>query len=118
MLFNTWFGQMRPKANAPGQFYYRVKRPIGRIQLKRLEVNGCNTEYRADSRGNMNVAAQEHIRDFVGLGYPIYNGMFIEVIDLPSEPFVSIPQHSFLLWPDNPEYDRRVLEGLSQKKEA
>lgn len=107
MLFNTWFGQMRPKSNSPGQFYYRPKRPIGRIQLRKLTPDGYNVEYKANSLGNMDIRAPEHIRDFVGLGYPVYNGMFIEPTTAED-----------MLWPDNPEYNRRVLEGLNLRKEV
>ena len=118
MLFNTWFGQMRPKPNAPGEFYYRPKRPIGRIQLRRLFASGYNVEYRADSRGNIEVLAPEHIRDFVGLGYPVYNGVFMEAVALPDQTFSECPRYHFLVWPDNPEYNRRVMEALSLRREA
>ena len=107
MLFNTWFGQMRPKANSPGEFYYRPKRPIGRIQLRKLTPEGESIEYRADSFGNMNVNAPEHISDFVGLGYPLYNGMFFGPTTMED-----------VLWPNNPEYNRRIMEGLNLRKEV
>ena len=107
MLFNTWFGQMRPKPMSLGQYYYRPKRPIGRIQLRKLEEGDHNVEYIADRLGNIDVEAPEHIQDFVGLGYPIYNGMFIDPTTTED-----------MLWPDNPEYNRRVLEGLNKRKEG
>jgi len=124
MLFNIWFGQMRPKpkdlswANVPGDFYYRPKRPMGRLMVQRLEPQGASVEYKADSRGNINVRAPIHIKDFVSMGWPIYNGVFMEDIRPPDGPLMGCPNHSFLLWPDNPEYNRRVLEGLKQLKEA
>jgi len=105
MLFNTWFGQMRPLPNQPGKFYFRPKMPVGKIQLRKL--GKYNTQYVADKRGNMEVLAHEHIKDFIGLGYPIYNGMFI-----------GETTREDLIWPDNPEYNRRVMAGLSQIKEA
>jgi hypothetical protein len=125
MLFNTWFGQMRPKpkdlawACVPGDYYYRPKRPIGKIYLQRIaDKNGqeYQSTYEADSRGNMRVEAPEHIRDFVGLGYPIYCGLFMELIQRPDGPSRECPRHHFLLWPDNPAYNDRFLEGISKLK--
>lgn len=114
MLFNTWHGQMRPKANAIGEFYYRPKRPVGKIQLRRLKEGGESVEYRADDRGNMEVFAPEHIHDFVNLGYPIYCGVFAEKVALPSGQFRACPNYHFLVWQENPEYGRRVMEGLNR----
>ena len=115
MLFNTWFGQMRKNGD---KFYYQPKRPIGKIQLKSLAPPGqykrYNTQYEADTRGNMEISSPEHIKDFVALGYPIYNGVFMEDIQItnPNIGFIVCPRYEFLLWPDNPEYDNRVLDGL------
>ena len=114
MLFNTWFGQMRwQPAQAVSSEYrwmHRPKRPIGRIQLRSLEPEGgkgkrLNKEYVADRLGNMEVLAHEHIEDFIALGWPIYNGLFVEDTSVTD-----------MLWPDNPEYNRRVLEGLSKQR--
>ena len=107
MLFNTWFGQQRWNATTKS-WYHNPKRPIGTIQLRDLrpvllDTKRVNYQYKADERGNMNVTAPEHIKDFVGLGYPVYNGMFI-----------GPASQADLLWPNNAEYDRRVLEGLNQ----
>ena len=112
MLFNTWFGQMRwQQVNFKANLYnwvYRPKRPIGQIQLRSLLPPDStrkreNALYVADERGNMDIRAPAHIRNMIDLGYPIYNGMF-----------TGPTSQDDLLWPSNPEYDRRVLEGLNQ----
>ena len=112
MLFNTWFGQMRWQQVRIGsndyQWVYRPKRPIGQIQLRSLLPPNSpkkreNVLYKADERGNMDIRAPEHIKDFIGLGYPIYNGMF-----------TGPTTQEDLLWPSSPEYDRRVMAGLNQ----
>lgn len=145
MLFNTWFGQMRPAPVSKPEdryhsvlevvdemvkrhgvaditvagFYYRPKRPIGQIQLRNLAPPGeqkrYNVLYTADERGNMDVQASEHIRDFVLLGYPLYNGVFMEPVQRPDAPSSVCPRHHFLLWPDDAEYNRRILSALSQR---
>lgn len=154
MLFNTWFGQMRPSStngsNVPyitklqsisnqfkgearvtadaqgaGGYTYRAKRAMGTLMVRDLtpkakrgeSFKAQSVKYTVDNRGNMDVVAPEHILGFAGLGYPVYNGLFIEDIVCPRERFISCPRESFLLWPDNPEYDRRIMEGLSKAKE-
>jgi hypothetical protein len=103
--------QLRQGANDYG-WVHRPKSPKGKIQLRSLEPDGTkgrkeNAEYIADERGNMDVRAAKHIQDFIGLGWPIYNGIFMGDTSVAD-----------LLWPNNPEYDRRVLEGLNLRTEV
>ena len=109
MLFNTWFGQVRPHSGVMGGYYYVPKRPIGKIQLRKLEKNGYNVQYEADWCGNMDIRAPEHVRDMLGLGYPIfdhYTGWVLPSFALPA------PMTDGLIYPDNPAFDTKILEAL------
>lgn len=114
MLFNTWFGQMRFQqvrvGNNERAWTHRPKRPIGKIQLRDLRPASFSgkrqsVEYRADKLGNMDVTAKGHIEDFVLLGWPIYNGVFLEPTAVTD-----------MLWPNDPAYNQRVLEGLNRTR--
>lgn len=154
MLFNLWFGQMRPAgtrnpsvryikkmdsikqqhlglprqvvdaANVGAGYKYLPIKPRGMITVSpnvkksQLKYKPEGVTYKVDKRGNIDVDIPAHIKIFVELGFPIYNGLFLENIKCPTERFFYCPRESFLLWADNPEYDRRVLEGLSKTKEG
>ena len=114
MLFNTWFGQVRAHSGMPGGYYFNPKRPIRKIQLKSLDPPGeqrrYNTQYEADHIGNMDIREASHIKDMIGLGFPIfdhYTGW-----NLP-EGRINAPMTDGLVYPDNPAYDTKILEGLN-----
>ena len=111
MLFNTWFGQVRPHSAMPDGYYFRPRRPVGRIQLRQLKQGGYNTEYFADKIGNMDIKEPMHIRDMMGLGYPVFDHYTGWV--LPSEP-VQAPMTDGLIYANQPGYDRKLLEALNK----
>lgn len=128
MYFCTWFGQMRPKPEdkgrgweqIPGKWLFRAKRPMGTFYLKNLvPPGGRNTVitrqlkgiYNADTNGCVEVTIPGHIKTFVGLGYPIWG----EVTRFLLPDFVLTEcRREGLIWPDTPEYDRRILEAISK----
>jgi len=74
MLFNIHHGQMRfssiQEGNKP---IFRNKRPMGTLFMG--HIKGIESiRYDADTFGNIDVLAPEHIEAMVGLGYPIYDG--------------------------------------------
>ena len=123
MYFQVWFGQMRPKpkddrwAHIPGNFYFNAKTPKAALMMRDLRPPGDykreSVRYDADANGVITVHAVAHIKTMIALGYPLWDG--ITKFTLP-DGAVQGPRREGLIWPDNPEFDKRVYAEISDRR--
>ena len=104
MKFNLWYGQKRPTANQPGNFYYRPKSAKKALIMNAFDPDNkrAKKRYDVDTCGNIEITFAPHIQILVGLGYPIYkgNGLIASMDDC--------------LFPDHPDFNNLILEAMSK----
>lgn len=134
MYFCTWFGQMRPKPRDkgrgweafPGNWYYVPKRPMATFYVRNVVPPGhqgdeqMSGRYKANDNGCVEVRVPEHIKDFMNLGYPIWDGVTQFILPMWEPMGNALPynlvKREGLIWPDSPEYDRKILEALQNRR--